>query len=268
LFWGGLFLTAALWALKVKGSLIISIVVITAVALITGIQPLPTEWTLTPNFSTLGLGFQDIPGIFSIEAGALAAVLAIFTIMLSDFFDTMGTVTAVATEAGLAEEDGSVPGVGRVLLVDSLAAFAGGAAGVSSNTTFIESASGVGDGGRTGLTSVVTGLLFLVMIVASPLVLLVPPEATSPALVLVGFLMFTQIGEIDARDIYTGLPALLIIILMPLTFTIYIGIGAGILMWVFLKVVARKWSDVHWLMWIVAIAYLIFFLQSYIQTYL
>jgi AGZA family xanthine/uracil permease-like MFS transporter len=268
LFWGGLFLTAALWALKVKGSLIISIVVITAVALITGIQPLPTEWTLTPNFSTLGLGFQDIPGIFTIEAGALAAVLAIFTIMLSDFFDTMGTVTAVATEAGLAEEDGSVPGVGRVLLVDSLAAFAGGAAGVSSNTTFIESASGVGDGGRTGLTSVVTGLLFLVMIVASPLVLLVPPEATSPALVLVGFLMFTQIGEIDARDIYTGLPALLIIILMPLTFTIYIGIGAGILMWVFLKVVARKWSDVHWLMWIVAIAYLIFFLQSYIQTYL
>jgi AGZA family xanthine/uracil permease-like MFS transporter len=268
LFWGGLLLTAALWALKVRGSLIISIVLISAVALATGIQPLPTEWTLTPNFSTLGLGLQDIPGIFTIEAGALAAVLAIFTIMLSDFFDTMGTVTAVATEAGLAEEDGSVPGVGRVLLVDSLAAFAGGAAGVSSNTTFIESAAGVGDGGRTGLTSVVTGLLFLVMIVASPLVLLVPPEATSPALVLVGFLMFTQIGEIDARDIYTGLPALLIIILMPLTFTIYIGIGAGIVMWVFLKVVARKWSDVHWLMWIVAIAYLIFFLQGYIQTYL
>ena len=268
LFWGGLLLTAALWALKVKGSLIISIVVITVVALATGIQPLPTEWTLTPSFSTLGLGFQDLPGIFTVEAGALAAVLAIFTIMLSDFFDTMGTVTGVAAEAGLANEDGSVPGVGRVLLIDSLAAVAGGAAGVSSNTTYIESAAGVGDGGRTGLTSVVTGLLFLVMIVASPLVQLVPPEATAPALVLVGFLMFTQIGEIDARDIYTGLPALLIIILMPLTFTIYIGIGAGILMWVFLKVVARKWSDVHWLMWIVAIAYLIFFLQSYIQTYL
>jgi AGZA family xanthine/uracil permease-like MFS transporter len=268
LFWGGLLLTAALWALKIRGSLIISIVVISAVALATGIQPLPEEFSLTPSFSTLGLGLQDIPGIFSIEAGALAAVLAIFTIMLSDFFDTMGTVTGVAAEAGLANEDGSVPGVGRVLLIDSLAAVAGGAAGISSNTTFIESAAGVGDGGRTGLTSIVTGLLFLVMIVASPLVQLIPPEATAPALVLVGFLMFTQIGEIDARDIYTGLPALLIIILMPLTFTIYIGIGAGILMWVFLKIVSRHFSEVHWLMWIVAIAYLIFFLQAYIQTYL
>ena len=139
--------------------------------------------------------------------------------MLSDFFDTMGTVTGVAAEAGLAEEDGTVPGVGRVLLVDGLAAAVGGAAGVSSNTTYIESAAGVADGGRTGLTSVVVGILFLAAILLSPLAAIVPTQATAPALVLVGFLMFTQIGEIDARDFLIGFPALLIIILMPLTFT-------------------------------------------------
>ena len=140
----GLLITFALWALKIRGALIISIVVTTVIAILTGVQAIPTEFVWTPSFSTLGLGLQDIPGIFTIQAGALAAVLAIFTIMLSDFFDTMGTVTGVAAEAGSRNEDGSVPGVGRVLLIDGLAAVAGGAAGVSSNTTYIESAAGVG----------------------------------------------------------------------------------------------------------------------------
>ena len=264
----GLLITFALWALKVRGALIISIATTTVLAIVTGVQVLPETFTVTPNFSTLGLGLQDLGGIFSIEAGVLAAVLAIFTIMLSDFFDTMGTVTGVAAEAGLTTEDGSVPGVGRVLFVDGLAAVVGGAAGVSSNTTYIESAAGVGDGGRTGLTSVATGLLFLVAIFAAPLVQIIPPAATAPALVLVGYLMFTQIGEIDVRDIYTGLPALLTMILMPLTFTIYIGIGAGIVTWVLLQVVARKFSEVHWLMWLVFVAYVIFFAQAVIQQYL
>ncbi len=131
----GLLLTFALWALKVRGALIISIAATTVLAIATGVQTIPDEFVWTPSFSTLGLGLQDIPGIFTIEAGVLAAVLAIFTIMLSDFFDTMGTVTGISAEAGLAEEDGSVPGVGRVLLIDGLAAAVGGAAGVSSNTT-------------------------------------------------------------------------------------------------------------------------------------
>jgi AGZA family xanthine/uracil permease-like MFS transporter len=198
----------------------------------------------------------------------LAAVLAIFTIMLSDFFDTMGTVTGVAAEAGLAEDDGTVPGVGRVLLVDSLAAAVGGAAGVSSNTTYIESAAGVGDGGRTGLTAVVVGLLFLVAIFLAPIVQILPLVATAPALVLVGYLMFTQIGEIDVRDIYVGLPALLIMILMPLTFTITIGIGAGLVVWVFLKLVGRQAREVHPLMWIVFLAFLVYFAQTLIQQYI
>jgi AGZA family xanthine/uracil permease-like MFS transporter len=180
----------------------------------------------------------------------------------------MGTVTGVAAEAGLAEKDGSVPGVGRVLLIDSLAAAVGGAAGVSSNTTYIESAAGVADGGRTGMTSVVTGALFLVAIVLAPVVQIIPLQAAAPALVLVGYLMFTQIGEIDARDVTTGFPALLIMILMPLTFTIYIGIGAGMVAWVFLMIVARRFGEVHWLMWVVFAAFLLFFAQEVIRPLL
>jgi AGZA family xanthine/uracil permease-like MFS transporter len=180
----------------------------------------------------------------------------------------MGTVTGVAAEAGLANPDGTVPNVGRPLLVDSLAAVAGGAAGVSSNTTYIESAAGVADGGRTGLTSVITGLLFLVAIFAAPIVQIIPLQAAAPALVLVGYLMFTQIGEIDARDVTIGLPALLTMILMPLTFTIYIGIGAGIVTWVVLQVVAGRAREVHWLMWVVFVAFLIFFAQEAIKPLL
>jgi adenine/guanine/hypoxanthine permease len=261
----GLVVTAALWARKVKGALIISIALTTILAIVLGVQKFPDTFSVTPKFDTLGLGLQDLGGIFSIPTGVLGAVLAIFTIALSDFFDTMGTVTGVAAEAGLTEEDGSVPGVGRVLLVDSLAAVAGGAAGISSNTTYIESAAGVAEGGRTGLTSVVVGVLFLAAVLLSPLAQIIPTQATAPALVLVGYLMFTQIGEIDARDFFIAFPALLIMILMPLTFTITIGIGAGMVAWVVLQVVAGRAAQVHWLMWLVAIAFAIFFAQTWLN---
>jgi AGZA family xanthine/uracil permease-like MFS transporter len=261
----GLLITAALWARKVKGALIISIAVTTVIAILMGVQKIPETFTVTPDFSTLGLGLEDLGGVFTIEAGLLAALLAIFTIMISDFFDTMGTVTGVAAEAGLANEDGSVPGVGRVLLVDGLAAAVGGAAGVSSNTTYIESAAGVADGGRTGMTSVVTGLLFLVAVFLAPIVQIIPIQAAAPALVLVGYLMFTQIGEIDARDVAIGLPALLILILMPLTFTIYIGIGAGIVAYVVIQIVLGRAQEVHWLLWIAFVAFVLFFAQEWLK---
>ena len=267
-FLAGLLITSVLWALKIRGALIISIALTTVIAFITGVAQLPAEFTITPNFSTLGLGLQDLGGIFTIPTGVLGAVLAIFTILLSDFFDTMGTVTGVAAEAGLAEEDGTVPGVGRVLLVDGLAAAVGGAAGVSSNTTYIESAAGVAEGGRTGLTSVVVGILFLAAILLSPLAAIIPTQATAPALVLVGFLMFTQIGEVEARDFLIGFPALLIIILMPLTFTITIGIGAGMVVWVLLQVVTGRAGQVHWLMWLVFLAFALFFAQTWVNAIL
>jgi len=184
--------------------------------------------------------------------------------MLSDFFDTMGTVTGIAAEAGLASEDGSVPGTGRTLFVDSVAAAVGGFVGVSSNTTYIESAAGVAEGGRTGFTAIVTGVLFLVAILLSPLANLVPRVATAPALVLVGYLMFTLIKDINVADLEYGLPALMTIIVMPLTYSITDGIGAGFITWALLKVVKRKWRDIHWLMAVVTLAFVVYFAQNWI----
>src|SRR5204863_4500827 len=175
----------------------------------------PSNIALTPSFSTIGQ--FNLTEAFD-KLGLIVALLTIFSIMLSDFFDTMGTVTGIAAEAGLARPDGSVPDIGRVLLVDSVGAIAGGVAGVSSNTTYIESAAGVAEGGRTGFTAVVVGVLFLIAIVLSPLAGLVPFQATAPALVLVGYLMFTLVKDIDVSDVESGIPALLTMILMPLTY--------------------------------------------------
>jgi AGZA family xanthine/uracil permease-like MFS transporter len=263
----GLLVTFALYAMKVRGALIISIAVTAVIGLIAGVTSVPSNLTLTPSFSTLGLGVQDPLQVF-MKLNVVVAVLTVFAIMLADFFDTMGTVTGVAAQAGLARDDGTVPGVQRVLAVDSIAAIAGGAGGVSSNTTYIESAAGVAEGGRTGFTSVVTGVLFLVAILLAPLTQLIPVFVTAPALVLVGYLMFTLIRDIPVDDVEDGLPALLTMLLMPLTFNITVGIGAGFISWVFLKVVRGKWSQVHWLMWVVAIAFVIYFLTSFISGYI
>ena len=159
-----------------------------------------------------------------------------------------------------------MPGVGRVLLVDSVAAIAGGVAGISSNTTYIESAAGVAEGGRTGFASVVTGVLFLLAIFLSPIAGLIPAVATAPVLVLVGYLMFTLIKDIPVSDPEEGIPALLTMILMPLTYDITVGIGAGFISWVLIKVVRGKLGEIHPLMWVVAIAFLIFFAKDWIQT--
>jgi AGZA family xanthine/uracil permease-like MFS transporter len=259
----GLLITFALYAMKIRGALIISIAATAVVALIAGVTTVPANMTLVPSFSTLGLGLQDPFQVF-VKLNIIVAILTVFAIMLADFFDTMGTVTGVAAQAGLAREDGSVPGVQRVLAVDSIAAIAGGAGGISSNTTYIESAAGVAEGGKTGFTSVVTGLLFLAAILLAPLTQLIPLQATAPALVLVGYLMFTLIKDIKVDDVEDGLPALLTMILMPLTFNITVGIGAGFIAWVFIKVVKGKWADVHWLMWLVAGAFVVYFLTAWL----
>jgi adenine/guanine/hypoxanthine permease len=259
----GLFVTIALYVMKVRAALLISIVVTTVLAIVTGVKPLPDTFTNDIDFSTL---FQMNPTEVFDKLGIITAVLVIFSIMLSDFFDTMGTVTAVSEEAGIMTPDGKVPNLSRVLLVDSVAAAAGGLAGTSSNTSYIESAAGVGEGGKTGFTSVVTGLLFLVGVVAAPLVTLIPFEASGPVLILVGFLLFTQVNQIDVRDAEEGIPALLTLILMPLTFDITVGIGAGFISWVFIKVIRGKASAVHPLMWVVAVAFLIFFARDWLQT--
>ena len=155
-----------------------------------------------------------------------------------------------------------------VLVVDSVAAIAGGASSTSSNTSYIESASGIGEGARTGIASIVTGLLFLVAMFFSPLVTVIPHEAATPALVVVGFLMMTQIRHINFLDYQIGIPAFLTIILMPFTYSITVGIGAGFVTWVVIKLATGRVRDVNWLMWVVSIAFAIYFLIDPIQTVL
>jgi AGZA family xanthine/uracil permease-like MFS transporter len=261
----GLALTVVLWARRIKAALVISILVTTIVALVGGVTSIPANISWAPSFSTIGA--FDIGNVFT-TLPLLTAVLVIFAIMLTDFFDTMGTVTGVAAEAGLAREDGSVPGAGRVLLVDSIAAAVGGLAGVSSNTTYIESAAGVAEGAKTGFASVVTGVLFLLAVFLAPLAGIIPGVATAPALVLVGYLMFTQVRDIKVADIEDGIPALLTMILMPLTYDISVGIGAGFISWVLIKVARGKVSEIHPLMWVVSIAFVVFFLQNWLNAYL
>jgi len=280
----GLALVVALWVRKVKGAILISIVVMSVVAIIIEsiadlgaysadnlkgwaltVPRFPDDLVSTPDFDTLG-EFSLI-GSFD-RVGVVAALLFIFTLMLADFFDTMGTMTAIGAEAGLLDEDGTPPSTQRILVVDSVAAAAGGLGGVSSNTSYIESASGVGEGARTGLASVVTGLMFLVAILLAPLVSLIPSEAAVPALVLVGFLMMQQVKDIDWEDVEIAIPAFLTIVLMPFTYSITVGIGAGFLAYVLIKVVRGKAAEVHPLLWVVAGLFLVYFTISPITDWL
>jgi adenine/guanine/hypoxanthine permease len=272
----GLLLVIALWVRRVKGAILISIVVATVVAIIIeAIGSLgsaadhPGGWSLTipdlpgwgdlvdtPDFGTLG--HFSLLGSFD-RVGVVSALLLVFTLLLADFFDTMGTMTAIGAEAGLLDQDGVPPHTERILVVDSIAAAAGGAAGVSSNTSYIESASGVGEGARTGLASVVTGLLFLLTILLAPLVAVIPSEAAVPALVLVGFLMMQQVKDIDWADVEIAIPAFLTIVLMPFTYSITVGIGAGFIAYVVIKLVVGKAAQVHVLLWGVAAAFVVYF---------
>ena len=274
----GLALVITLWVRKVRGAILISIVVTTVVALVVesighfgaGGAENPTGWGLTvpelpskvfdiPDFGTLGT--FNLLGSFE-SVGAVAASLLVFTLMLADFFDTMGTMTAIGAEAGLLDEDGAPPNTRRILVVDSVAAAAGGAAGVSSNTSYIESASGVGEGARTGLASVVTGVLFLLTIFLAPLVTVIPSEAAVPALVLVGFLMMQQVSGISWNDVDIAIPAFLTIVLMPFTYSITVGIGAGFLAYVLIKIVRGRASVVHPLMWLISVLFIAYFAIS------
>ncbi|MCA1712007.1 MAG: NCS2 family permease [Actinobacteria bacterium] len=282
----GLAITAVLVARRTRGAILLGIIATTIIAIIVeavlDIGPAftppdkvnPTGWSLnvptlpdqiagTPDLSLLG-NFSLFGGFERV--GVVAAVLLVFTLMLADFFDTMGTVVGVGAEAGLLDEDGKLPGADRVLLVDSLAAVAGGAASVSSNTTYIESAAGVGEGARTGVASLVTGALFLLALFFTPLVQIVPFEAASPALVIVGFLLITQVKNIDFDDYTIAIPAFLTIVVMPFTYSITNGIGAGFVSYALLKLTQGRARDVHPLLWLIAALFIIYFAIDPIQN--
>jgi adenine/guanine/hypoxanthine permease len=266
----GLGLTATLVTRKMRGGLLVGILATTVFAIIVnqgfgdsavfdpGIAVIPDSIVATPDFGLLGnisLGVFDVLGL----ATACAAIIAV---MLSDFFDTMGTVVGLADEAGLLDEEGKLPGMNRVLLVDSVAAAAGGVASSSSNTTYIESAAGISEGGRTGLTSVVVGGLFLLAIFFSPIAGVIPQEATAPVLVIVGYFMMQAVGEISWRDPAIGIPALLTIVMMPFTYSITNGVGAGFLAYVAIKVLQGKFREVHPLLYVVSAVFAWYFFHG------
>ena len=283
----GLLLIISLMVRKTKGALLIGIVGATVLAIVIekafkigpnfvapdkvnpkgwglNVPTIPSKIVASPDFSLLG--HFNLLGSFS-KISAVSAILLVFTLLLSDFFDTVGTVTAIGHEASLIDKEGNVPNNDRILLVDSIAAVAGGASGISSNTSYIESASGVGEGARTGLASVVTGICFLLTTFLSPLVAVIPYEAATPALVIVGFLMMTQVKDIDWNDLGIAIPAFLTIILMPFTYSISVGIGAGFVSHVVIRLVQGRRKDIHPLLLLVAGLFMVYFLSSPINIW-
>ena len=278
----GLITIVILHARKVKGAILLGITFATVVAFIVqAVAKVPVVsdevaggWQSTvpqlqgspiqmPSFATI---FQiDFFGAFT-KLGILPVILLIFSLMLADFFDTMGTMVAVGSEGDLLDEDGIPLKSRSILVVDSLGAIFGGLGGVSSNTAYVESTAGVGEGARTGLASVVTGSLFLVAMFFAPLAALVPAEAASTALVFVGFLMMSQATDIDWTDVEYAIPAFLTIALMPFAYSITAGIGAGFIFYTVIQVARGKAKSVHALMWIVSAMFLLYFALGPIQT--
>ena len=278
----GLFLTIALFIRNVKGAILYGVLASTALSIIlekvvpsgSSLQS-PTGWSLNvpvwdsstsklPDFSLFGSA--DLFGAFG-TLGGMAAVLLIFTILISAFFDAMGTSVGLATEAGTIK-DGQIENVDKVLLVDALGSVVGGGTSSSSSQIFVESATGIGAGARTGFANVVTGALFLVAIFLSPLVTIVPFEAVAPAMVFVGFLMIRQAVNIEWTDWGLGIPAFMTIIFMPLSYSIADGIGAGFLSYVFIRLVQGRGKEVHWLMYVVSAVFLIFFANGLITGWM
>ncbi len=268
----GLVITVILMARKFPAAILVGILLATVIAFLVpgNVTSMPAEPMAGPDFSLVG---QFSFGFFS-KLGALTAALAIISFMLSDFFDTMGTLIGVGSEAGYLDENGDLPDSQRPLLIDSLGAVAGGAVSASSATTFIESAAGVSAGGRTGLVSVVTGLLFLVALPFVALVDAIPTVATAPALIVVGVLMVAVlsqggrttpdgrvVGGIDFRNLEDALPVVLTMLVMPLTFSITNGIGAGFISYVLVKVAAGKGREIHPAIYVVALLFLLYFLR-------
>ncbi|MER1996363.1 MAG: NCS2 family permease [Arthrobacter sp.] len=276
----GLILTIVLMARKFRGAILIGILSATVLAVIIETVASPgsqgageaSGWSLvTPSMPQWGAPDLSLIGSFNLfgsfeTMGIIGASLLAFVILLSIFFDAMGTMVGLSTGAGSIDKDGNIPNVDRVLLVDAAGAIAGGGASVSSNQLFVESGAGIGEGARTGLASIVTGLLFIAAMFLTPLIYLVPFEAVAPALVVVGYLMVTQVAKIDWSDIGLALPSFLTIVLMPFTYSIANGLGAGFVSYVIIRTVQGRAKEVHPVMWIVAAAFAVFFCVGPIEA--
>lgn len=273
----GLLLTGVLVARGIRGAILISVVMNTVVAIVVesivrvgpsgsgdvgawnlGYPAMPDQVFALPDLSLLG----DISFGAWTRLPALAAATLVFTLVLANFFDAMGAMTGLGKEGGLTREDGTLPGVGKALAVEGVGAVAGGLGSASSNTVFVESAAGIGEGARTGLANVVTGVLFLAAMFFTPLYQVIPIEAAAPALVVVGAMMIAQVREIDFSDFTIGLPAFLTIVVMPFTYSIANGIGAGFISYVVLRAATGRARAVHPLLWVVSAAFVLYFVAG------
>ncbi len=269
----GLVLAIVLHVRRVRGSILIAILASTVLAVIlentlhigTGGDDNPGGFNNAPTFTGVFslpdfslLGQFDLVGAL-MNIGPITLVLLVFTVLLADFFDTMGTMVAVGHEARLNDKDGNPPKSKQILIVDSVAAIAGGVGSTSSNTAFVESTAGVAEGARTGLASIVTGVAFLLATFLSPLVALVPYEAAAPALVVVGFLMLAQVAGIDWKNADVAIPAFFMIAFMPFTYSIADGIGAGFIAFIVVKAARGRFRDIHPLMWVVGVLFAVYF---------
>ncbi|MFB8387312.1 NCS2 family permease [Microbacterium sp. NPDC055910] len=285
-----LLLTGILVARRVKGGILIGLVTGTVVAVIVEaiwkIGPMfgddgvnPGGWSLSvpelpgaivsmPDLSLLGqVGFDAFAGSFE-RIGVLAALMLVFTLVFTNFFDAMGTMTGLSKEANLADAKGDFPRIKSALVVEGIGAVAGGLTSSSSNTVFIESGAGIGEGARTGFANVVTGVLFLVAMFLTPLVSIVPTEVASAALVIVGALMMSQIRFIDFSEFSVLLPVFLAVTVMPLTYSIANGIGAGFVGWVIVRSLSGKAKQISPLLWIVAAGFLVYFARGPVEAIL
>jgi AGZA family xanthine/uracil permease-like MFS transporter len=279
-----LLLTGILVARKVKGGILIGLVSGTVLAVIVeaiwhigakgeknpggwglSVPALPKELVSLPDLSLVGQ--VDLFGAFG-RIGALAALMLVFTLVFTNFFDAMGTMTGLAKESGLADEKGNFPRLKSALIVEGVGAVVGGATSGSSNTVFIESGAGIGEGARTGLANIVTGALFLIAMFFTPLVSIVPTEVAAAALVIVGALMMSQIRFIDLTDFSALFGVFLTVAVMPMTYSIANGIGAGFIGWVAARAFSGKAREISPLLWIVTAGFVIFFARGPIEALL
>jgi len=293
----GLVLTIALRARGFRGDLLVGILGTTVIATIinasTHHKAFGTSSATWPGWHHIaGWGDWSLFGSFDFHAfsklGVVSALVWIFALFLSDFFDTMGTLVGVGKPAGYLNEKGEFPEIRKPLLIDSLAAMAGGASSTSSATTYIESGSGVAAGGRTGWVAVVAGAMFIPFLFFAPLISMVPAQATAAALIIVGYLMVSQLTEaegeaeieegiptrskakfagIDFHDLAIGVPAVLIIMLMPFSYSITNGIGFGFIAYCLIKAVQNRAAEVHPLMWLAGAAFTLYFLVPLLQDH-
>lgn len=260
----GLLIIGVLMTRGIKGSILIGIIATTIISIPLGVTTVPTGFSFSIPSIAPTLFKADFVGLLNLgEVGLIGAIMSVVTVVISfslvDMFDTIGTLVGTGAKAGFIQEDGRLKNMNKALFADSIATSVGALLGTSTTTTFVESASGVSEGGRTGLTAVTTGILFLLSLFLAPLVGMVPAEATAPALIVVGVLMMTSIKHIDFEDFSEALPAFLTMAIMPFSYSIANGIAAGLIFYPITKITTGKGKEVHPAIYVLAILFILRF---------